>query len=113
MIGTVSPIGERCSRTGIALEVPDVERLPLEHEHGLIVHVAATCDRAGGGLTLADEDHRALALFLLRVEMIFAILQLRDAQRDRLGAFARKFLGAIQQDVQKPNCRTTQPLMNS
>jgi hypothetical protein len=36
------------------------------------------------------------ALFLLLVEMIFAILQLRDAQRDRLGAFARELLHVLQ-----------------
>ena len=47
--------------------------------------LAAARDRAGGGLAFADEDHRALALFLLLVGMILAVLQLRDAQRDRLG----------------------------
>ena len=36
------------------------------------------------------------SLFLLRVEMILAILQLRDAQRDHLGAFARELLDLLQ-----------------
>ena len=36
------------------------------------------------------------ALFLLPVEMILAVLQLRDAQRDRLGAFARELLHILQ-----------------
>ena len=80
----------------VALEIPDVERLALEHEHGLIVHVAATRDRAGGGLAFADEDHRAPALFLLLIEMILAVLQLRDAQRDGLRAFARELLHVLQ-----------------
>ena len=60
------------------------------------LHVAATRDRAGGGLAFADEDHRAIALFLLLVEMILAVLQLRDAQHDRLGAFARELLHVLQ-----------------
>ena len=45
--------------------------LALEHEHRLVVHVAATLDRAGGGLAFANEDHRALTLPL--VEMILAV----------------------------------------
>jgi len=36
------------------------------------------------------------ALFLLLVEMILAVLQLRNAQRDRLGAFARELLHVLQ-----------------
>ena len=36
------------------------------------------------------------ALLLLLVEMIFAVLQLRNAQRDRLGAFARELLHVLQ-----------------
>ena len=80
----------------VALEIPDVERLALEHEHGLVVHVAAARDGAGGRLALADEDHRALALALLLVEVILAILELRDAQGDGLGAFARQLLDLLQ-----------------
>ena len=77
-------------------DTPDVERLALEHEHGLIVYVAAARDRTGGGLAFADENHRPLALFLLLVEMILAVLQLRDAQRDRLRPFARELLHVLQ-----------------
>ena len=80
----------------VALEIPDVERLALEHEHGLVVRVAATGDRAGGGLAFADEHHRALALLLLLVEVILAILQLRDAQCDGLGPFPRELLDLLQ-----------------
>ena len=80
----------------VALEVPDVERLALEDEHGLVVHVAAARDGAGGRLALADEHHRAAALFALRVEVVLAILELRDAERDGLGAFARELLDRLQ-----------------
>ncbi len=80
----------------VALEIPDVERLAFEHEHRLVVHVAAARDGAGGGLAFADENHRALALVLFLVEMILAILQLRNAQRDRLRAFARELLDVLQ-----------------
>ena len=52
--------------------------------------------RVGNGLAFADEDHRALALFLLLVEMILAVLQLRDAQRDRLGALTGELLHVLQ-----------------
>ena len=48
------------------------------------------------GLPFADEHHRALALFLLLIEMIFAVFQLRDTQRDGLGAFARELLDLLQ-----------------
>ena len=41
----------------VALEVPDIERLALEHEHRLVVHVAATGDGTGGGLLLGFGDH--------------------------------------------------------
>ena len=43
-----------------------------------------------------DENHRALAFALCLVEVIFAILELRDAKRDGLGAFARELLDLLQ-----------------
>jgi hypothetical protein len=55
-----------------------------------------TRDRAGGGLISADEHHRALAIFLLLSEMILEVLQLRDARRNSLGAFARELFHILQ-----------------
>ena len=80
----------------VALEIPDVERFAFEHENGLRVHVAAADDRAGGGLTFGDENHRAFAFALCLVEMIFAILELRNANGDGLGAFARELFDLLQ-----------------
>ena len=86
----------------VALEVPDVERFAFEHEHGLVVHVAAARDGAGGGLAFADENLRAVAFLRFFVEMIFAILELRDADGDGLGAFARELLDLLQFLAQLP-----------
>ena len=80
----------------VALEIPHVERLALEGEDRLRVHVAAARDGAGGGLALADEDHRAAALVLLPVEVDLAVLELRDAQRDGLGPLTGKLLHVLQ-----------------
>src|SRR6184192_2935445 len=67
---------------GKPLEVPDVERFALEDEDGLGVDVAATDNRARGGLAFGNEHHRSPAFALGLVEVNFAILQLRDAQGD-------------------------------
>ena len=80
----------------VALEIPNVERLAFEHENGLRVHVAATHNRAGGRLAFRDEDHRLLALPFFLVQMNFAILELRDAEGDGLGAFARQLFDLLQ-----------------
>ncbi len=48
------------------------------------------------GLAFAEEDHRAFAFALRFVEVLLAVLELRDAQGDRLGAFARELLHLLQ-----------------
>ena len=80
----------------VALEVPDVERLAFEDEDGLGVDVAATDDRAGGGLAFGEEDHRAFAFAFGLVEMELAVLELGDADGDGLGALAGQLLDLLQ-----------------
>ena len=80
----------------VALEIPDVERFAFQDENRLHVHVATTDDGAGGRLTFRDENHRAFAFAFRFVEMRFAIFQLRNANRDRLGAVAREFFYVLQ-----------------
>ena len=80
----------------VPLEVPDVERLALEYENRLRVHVAATHNRAGGGLAFGNKNHRPFAFALGFVEMDFAILELRDSDGDGPGAFAGEFLHLLQ-----------------
>ena len=58
----------------VPFEVPHVERLALEDEDGLRIHLAATDNRAGGRLALGDEHHRAFAFGLGLIEVDFAIL---------------------------------------
>ena len=86
----------------VSLEIPHVERLALEGEDGLGLDVAAACDRATGGLALADEDHRAVALVLLLVEVPLAVLELRHPDADRLGALAGKLLDLLEFLAQLP-----------
>lgn len=44
-------------------------------------------------LSSTDEDGCARAFFLLLVEMLLAVLQLRDAQRDRFGVVTKAEMG--------------------
>src|SRR5437867_2299342 len=80
----------------VALEVPDVEGLAFEDEDGLRLDITAAYDAAGGALAFRDEDHRFAALAALFVEVDLAILELRNAQGDGLGAFAGQLLDLLE-----------------
>ena len=80
----------------VALEVAGVERLAAQREDGLVVRLARLGERAGGGEALADEDHRVESLALGGVEMGLAVLELADADRDGLGALARRLLDVVE-----------------
>ena len=65
-------------------------------EHRLVVHVATARDRAGRRLPFANEYLCPLPLAAFLVEMMLAVLQLRNPDRDRLGPFARQLLHFLQ-----------------
>ena len=69
----------------VALEIPDVQRLALQHENGLRAHVPAAHDRTGRCLAFRQENHSALAFAFGFMEMLLAILELRNPYRNRLG----------------------------
>src|SRR5262245_40146118 len=48
----------------IAFEVPNVERLTLEHEDGLSIHVATAHDGTRRRLSFGKKNHRAFAFSL-------------------------------------------------
>src|SRR5207245_2526628 len=80
----------------VALEVPDIQRFAFQNKNRLRRNVAATHDGAGGALAFGEEDHRAFTFPFGFVEVQFAILELRDADGDGFGAFAREFFYLLQ-----------------
>ena len=69
-------------------EAVGVERLALEGEDGLRLHVARGGERAGGGVALDDEERALLGARVLVAEVQAAVAQLAVVQRGFLGAFA-------------------------
>ena len=81
---------------GVAFEVADVEGFSAEGEDALRGDVAATGDGTGGGKTFGDEEHGVEAGVFLRVEVLLAIFELRDADGDGFGAFAGEFFNGVE-----------------
>ena len=69
-------------------EAVGVERLALQGEDGLRLHVAAGGERAGGGVALDDEERALLGALVLVAEMQAAVAQLAVVERGLLRALA-------------------------
>ena len=87
----------------ILVEPARVERLTLKEEYGLVHRVARKTERSARGLSFGQKDHRVIAfgtagllVDLIELKMILAVLELRNADRNRLGAFARLLLDGVE-----------------
>ena len=81
---------------GIAVEVADVEGFAFESEDGLVVSVAAADEGAGSGLSFGNKN-LGIEVFLFGVIVVmFAVFELRDANRDRFGAFPSQFFDGVE-----------------
>ena len=91
----------------VLVESAGVETLSAQEEHRLVHGVTGVSERTSCGLTLRQEDHRILAIPLLarlflavEMEMVLAVLELRNAYAHRLAALAGLLLDSIELTAQ-------------
>ena len=87
----------------VLVEPASVEALAAQEEDRLVHRVTRAAERTARGLTLGEEDHRVLALGLagllvdlVELQVVLAVLELRDAHRDGLGPLARLLLYRVE-----------------
>ena len=87
----------------VLVEPARVEALAAQEEDRLVHRVARAAERAARRLALSEEDHRVLALGLpgllvdlVELQVVLAVLELRNAHRDGLRPLARLLLYRVE-----------------
>src|ERR1700732_1391018 len=86
-----------------AIQIPYIQRLPLERKYGLEIRVATAGNRTGSRLTFGDEDHRLAPSLLLKIQVRLAIFELRYSERDRGSSFPSEFTYVLKLFAQPPS----------